>query len=140
MFATVTSYGMFGRQHGGTVTAMHETTGGRDRAQIEAGRSPAEGAQHSVRLTTADGMCTTAFSAMDDSIVDEAMLKTQQTEMAHLHKGQAESHEKLLHSFCIGGGGTAADGASVTKLVITRETQRFRRSSASCRPTRSASS
>ena len=47
-------------------------------------------------------MCTTAFSAMDDSIVDEAMLKTQQTEMAHLHKGQAESHEKLLHSFCIG--------------------------------------
>ena len=85
-------------------------------------------------------MCTTAFSAVDDNIFDGSMMQTQQAERAHLHKGQAESHEKLLHSFCIGGGGTAADGAGVTKLVITRETQRFRRSSASCRPTRSASS
>ena len=87
---------MFGRQHGGTVTAMHETTGGRDRAQIEAGRSPAEGAQHSVRLTTADDMCTTAFSAVDDSIFDGSM-QTQQSEIAHLPKGQTESHEKLSH-------------------------------------------
>ena len=64
-------------------------------------------------------MCTTAFSAVDDNIFDGSMMQTQQAERAHLHKGQAESHEKLLHSFCIGGGGTAADGAGVTKLVIT---------------------
>ena len=39
---------------------------------------------------------------MDDNIFDGSMLQTQQVGRAHLHKGQAESHEKLLHSFCIG--------------------------------------
>ena len=44
----------------------------------------------------------------------ESMLKTQQAEMAHLYKEQAESHEKLLNSSSGGGGGTAEDGAGVT--------------------------
>ena len=63
-------------------------------APTEAGQSPAERAQHSVPLTIVDGMCTTAFSVVDDSIFDGSM-QTQQSEIAHLPKGQTESHEKL---------------------------------------------